>query len=575
MKKLFNKMLLPCLIVATLVLWFGAPATAEEPQYGGHLKMINFGTTLNFHTPDVADWDWKHGYDTGLVMEHLFMGDLQKGPRGTNEYNFKASAWIPPAVTRGELVESWEVEKDPLALVFHLRKGVYWQAKKGVMKRREFVASDVVYSMNRLKAGRKAIPTYVDWANWEVRDKHTVVAKLSKWNANWGYRFGWGYYDAIQAPEQEQIKDGKKIVNPKHWQNMTGTGPYMIKDQKKGHSTTYVKNPDYWDSTPIGGKKYKLPFTDKITYMLIKDRLSRVSALRTGKVDMYMGVDIRDVAGLKKSRPELIWSKYPSTGGFMVSLRMDTKPFDDIRVRRALNIAVNQQEIIDTFYEGEGNLVNYPFPFSFPTVHTPMKDLPKSAQELYTYNPEKAKKMLAEAGYPDGFTFKAQISNTSPTGLDIGAMVAAHLAKVGVKLILEPMDYTSYRSMMIKKKHGPGYFFSTDHGNPFATIRKNFVTGQHWNPYMFADKYLDDTFYKTVEDPNLSAAEAFKIMKDLAVYALDKAPAIWLPGGYSYCAWWPWVQNYYGELRVGAWRPAGIFARIWIDQDLKKKMGYE
>jgi peptide/nickel transport system substrate-binding protein len=259
----------------------------------------------------------------------------------------------------------------------------------------------------------------------------------------------------------------------------------------------------------------------------------------------------------------------------MVSLRMDTKPFDDIRVRRALNIAVNQQEIIDTFLEGDGNLVNYPFPYYFPSVHTPMKDLPKSAQELYTYNPEKAKKMLAEAGYPNGFTFKAQISNSDQIGLDIGAMVVAHLDKVGVKLILEPMDYTSYRSMMIKKKHGPGYFFSNDHGNPFATIRKNFVTNQTWNPYMFADKYLDDTFFTTIENPNLSADEAYKIMKGLAVYALDKAPAIWLPGGYGYCARWPWVKNYYGELRVGAWRAGPIFARIWIDQDLKKKMGYK
>lgn len=577
-KKPIRIILLSCLLAVTLMIGTATIAVAaEKPQYGGTIKMINFGTTLGFHTPDVADWDWKHGHDTGLVMQHLFSGDLQKGPRGTNEFSFQASGWIPPSVTRGELVESWEKELDPLALVFHLRKGIYWQEKKGVMKRREFVASDVVYSMNRFKNGRKAIATYVDWADWSVRDKHTVVATLKSWNANWPYRFGWGYYDGIQAPEQEQIdkKTGKKIVNPKHWKNTTGTGPYMITDNKKGHSTTYTKNKQYWDTTPIDGVDYKLPFTDKIIYILIKDRASRVAALRTGKVDFYMGVDVRDVKGLKKDKPQLQWSKYPSTGGFMVSLRMDTKPFDDIRVRRALNIAVNQQEIIDTFMEGEGNLVNYPFPFSFPTVHTPMKDLPPEAQELYTYNPEKAKKMLADAGYPNGFTFKAQIANNEQINLDIGSMVVAHLAKAGVTLILEPMDYTSYRSMMLKKKHGPGYFFSNDHGNPFATIRKNFVTGQAWNPYMFADKYLDKTFYDTIQDQNLSAPEAYGTMKKLAVYALNKAPAIWLPGGYGYVAWWPWLKNYHGELRVGAWRPSGIFARMWLDLKLKKKMGYK
>ena len=153
-------------------------------------------------------------------------------------------------------------------------------------------------------------------------------------------------------------------------------------------------------------------------------------------------------------------------------------------------------------------------------------------------------------------------------------MVVAYLAKVGVTLELEPMDYGSYLSMMYKKKHGPGYFFSNDHGNPFATIRKNFVTGQTWNPYMMSDKHVDETFFKTVEDPNLSQEEAFAVMKKLAVYCMDQAPAIWLPGGYGYVAWWPWVKNYYGELRVGAWRAAPIFARIWVDQELKKKMGY-
>jgi peptide/nickel transport system substrate-binding protein len=288
-----------------------------------------------------------------------------------------------------------------------------------------------------------------------------------------------------------------------------------------------------------------------------------------------MGIDARDVEGIKKSCPDLKWSRSLTLGGFMVSLRMDTKPFDDIRVRRALNLAVNQQEIIDTLLNGEGELINYPFPNYFKDVYTPYEDLPKTAQELFTYNPEKAKKLLAEAGYPNGFTFKAQIANTSQIGLDIGAMVVAYLAKVGVTLELQTMDYPSYLSMMLKKKHGPGYFFSNDHGNPFATIRKNFVTGQTWNPYMMADKYVDETFFKTVEDPNLSPEEGYAVMKKLAVYCMDKAPAIWLPGGYFYNAWWPWVKNYYGELRVGAWRPGPIFARIWVDEELKKKMGYK
>ena len=79
-------------------------------------------------------------------MEHLMMGDLQKGPRGTKKYAFQANAWIPPDVMRGELLEKWEVKKNPMQIILHLRKGIMWQDKPGVMKARELVADDVVYS---------------------------------------------------------------------------------------------------------------------------------------------------------------------------------------------------------------------------------------------------------------------------------------------------------------------------------------------------------------------------------------------------------------------------------------------
>jgi peptide/nickel transport system substrate-binding protein len=259
----------------------------------------------------------------------------------------------------------------------------------------------------------------------------------------------------------------------------------------------------------------------------------------------------------------------------MLALRMDTKPFDDIRVRRALNLAVNKQEIINSLYGGDGELVNFPFPKTFTSVYTPLEKLPPTAQELFTYNPEKAKKLLTEAGYPNGFTFKAQIPNLPQLQLDLAAMVVAYLAKVGVKVELETMDYPSWLSKMTKKVHSPGLFYSTDHGNPFATIRKCFLPGQAWNPFMMNDQYVDKTWKTTVANANLTDKEAFEEMRKLAVYAIDQAPAVWLPGFYFYTAWWPWVQNYSGEIRVGAWRCAPILARIWIDQEMKKKMGYE
>ena len=91
---------------------------------------------------------------------------------------------------------------------------------------------------------------------------------------------------------------------------------------------------------------------------------------------------------------------------------------------------------------------------------------------------------------------------------------------------------------------------------------------------MMSDPYVDKTWDEVSGNPNLTAKQANAELKKLIVYAIDQAPAIILPQPYSYVAWWPWVKDYYGEKRVGCQRSGPIHARIWIDQEMKKKMGY-
>jgi peptide/nickel transport system substrate-binding protein len=572
MKKNFSWLFLSMLALSLLllgVLVSGAGA-ADKVQVGGTLTYLDVYPTLNPMTWDVDDWNWKHAYDTGFYMEHLLVGDLQKGPRGTKKITFHNNAWIPPDIMTGELLEKWEVKKKPMQIILHLRKGVMWQEKPGVMKARELVADDVVYTISRLKNSRKAIPLYMDFVGkMETPDKYTVIVNMTEWCADWHYRMGWGYYDAIQAPEQEKAPGG-----PKKWENACGTGPYMLAEYKEGHSQIYSKNPNYWGSETIDGKKYKLPLTDKVVMQIIKDEGTQIASLRTGKLDLMMGMDWKHVEGLKKSNPQLQWVRRLATGNYTLALRMDQKPFNDIRVRRAMNLAINKKEIIDSFFGGNAELHTYPFPPTFTDVYTPLDKLPPSVRELYTYNPEKAKKLLAEAGYPNGFTFKAQVSNAGQAGMDIAAMVVAYLAKIGVTLVLDPMDYPSHLSRMTKKNHSEGYFFSNDHGGPFSAIRKNFLTGQTWNPHMMSIPYVDKTWSDVVENPKLTDKQALEAMKKLAVYISEQVPCVILPTAYTYGAWWPWVKNYYGEIRVGAHRASPIISRIWIDQELKKKMGY-
>ena len=97
-----------------------------------------------------------------------------------------------------------------------------------------------------------------------------------------------------------------------------------------------------------------------MVYRIIKDEATRTTALRTGKLDILESIRWQDIDSLKTSAPQLKWNRWLSTGGTFLAMRTDTKPFDDIRVRRALNFAVNKEEIIKSYYNGNAELFAYP-----------------------------------------------------------------------------------------------------------------------------------------------------------------------------------------------------------------------
>jgi peptide/nickel transport system substrate-binding protein len=198
--------------------------------------------------------------------------------------------------------------------------------------------------------------------------------------------------------------------------------------------------------------------------------------------------------------------------------------------------------------------------------------MPDSIKELFAYNPDKAKKLLAEAGFPKGFTFKVQVCACNPDHMDLLPLVAAYLEQVGVKMEIQTMEYAAFLSAMTSKTNAPGYFMNNGHTNPTRTLHKSFYTKEVWNPSQYADPAYDKKLMAMYAEPDESKRQT--MIKELTREIVDKAPYIWLPTPYNYTAWWPWVKNYNGELRAGAVRPGPIYARIWVDQDMKKKMGY-
>jgi peptide/nickel transport system substrate-binding protein len=567
---MLNRRTLACALASSLACggaWAQAkPATvAEKPQYGGTLNIGQVYYTVSPLSFDAADWTWKFNQDTGLTYEMLFAADLDKSERKGGKYSFRNDAWIPTDGLRGELAEKWRVMENPWRVEVQLRKGILFPAKEGVMAQRELTAEDIVYSFERLAKSPKKIATYYDHVQKaEAKDRYTVLFTFSTYNSEWDYRFGWGYYGAIQPKE---VAD----KGASNWKNANGTGPFMLDNYIQGNSLTYKKNPVYWGTETIGGQAHKLPFVDQITYRVVKDEATMLTSLRTAKVDVLEAVRWSAVAELKKTAPQIQWKRSLSLNTPMIALRTDTKPFDDVRVRRALNMAVNKAEIAKTYWGGNAELLTHPMHPDWPGYYEPLATLPDSIKELFAYNPDKAKKLLAEAGYPNGFSFKTMVS-TADTNQDMWSMVAAYLAKVGVKMEIQVIEYPAYLSAMGTKKHTAGYAQNLGGSNPTTSLRKSFMTGQYWNPAMYADPAFDKKIAEMYAEPDERVRQVKAKLLNREI--LESAPHIWLPAAYFYTGWWPWVKNYGGELRAGAERQGPIHARIWVDQELKKKMGF-
>ena len=542
-----------------------ASAEPERPQYGGSLDIATANYTVGPMSWDIADWAWKLNADS-LHLEQLFTADLSKARSHGGKYRFTLDAWLPADAVRGELAESWIWKDNPPRVEIKLRRGVTFPAKAGVMAARELVAEDVVFSYNRTVNSPKKLADFLDHiAKVEATERHTVVFTFNHYQSDWDYRYGWGYFSPIVPKE---VVD----AGATNWRNANGTGPFQLTDVVTGNSQTYLKNPAYWGKDQIAGQDYALPFVNKLTIRVIKDEAAVLTALRTAKLDLLETIRWSAVEELKQHAPALKWNRRLASSGQYLSLRTDVKPFDDIRVRRALNMAINRQDIVNGFYNGNAELFAYPLTPDFIGYYEPLVAMPETVKELFVYNPDKARKLLAEAGYATGFSFKVQVCTCAIDLMDLLPLIAAQLEQVGVKIEIVPMDYGALYSLMRNGTNAAGVFVTNGYGNPTQTLRKNFVKAQYFNTSLWDDKAFEAKL-ASVYTERVEAKQQATI-RELSRDILDKAPYVWLPTPYVYSAWWPWVKNYEGELYVGGARATPIYARIWVDQALKKKLGF-
>jgi peptide/nickel transport system substrate-binding protein len=207
------------------------------------------------------------------------------------------------------------------------------------------------------------------------------------------------------------------------------------------------------------------------------------------------------------------------------------------------------------------------------TVYTPYEDLPASVRELYDYDPAKARQMLADAGYPNGFSTKLNVGSANPLWQDFMALLKAQWEEVGVETEIVIRDPSAHNKIKYEQTYTGVLAQNWETGNLIAALSR-FQTGTTMN----FGAWYDDTFDAMVSRMTaeiLTDAETEAIAKEAAVYMAGQVPAIPLSATPEAVYWWPWLKNYYGEINILD-RSMGreVIGYCWIDQDLKAEMGY-
>lgn len=543
----------------------------DVPQYGGTLTWIENLDITRTLDPGSMGFASAHMIG-GTVVESLAVGNWAKGPGGSNEFAFQGY-YIPSPMLTGDLAESWEVSPDGLTYTVHLRKGVHFQNRPPV-NGRELTADDVKYCWDRklgTGSGFTKMTAYFVEGMDEIesitaKDKYTVVFKAKRFSYLVLDFVLVGYYMNIYPRE---VID--KYGNMDDWHNVVGTGPFMLTDYVANSSATLTKNPDYYRYDELHPEN-RLPYIDEIKKLVIVDQSTQFAAIRSYKADFYSyrGAFLRDKLALEKEMPQLQFCRGGSGKGFAVYPKWSVAPFDNLKVRQALMYAVDRVEMATIINgipdESYASWMNADF--GEPGGFIPFEKLPQDVKDLYTYNPEKAKQLLKEAGYPDGFS--VDIWQNKDEDFSHIEILKNHWAKVGVKLNIVLKDSTTIQNAHSNNGY-PGFIGSEIGAVSVVThfrsleIKINGPGGWNTAEGKKAMQMWDDTC-ATVEE----AARVAK-MKELNIYLLRNVvgiPLILQPVPYDVVQ--PWVGGWYNMYQLRKHEPGTVVMRVWIDAAKKR-----
>jgi peptide/nickel transport system substrate-binding protein len=363
------------------------------------------------------------------------------------------------------------------------------------------------------------------------------------------------------------------------WHHAVGTGPFILKDFDANSHADFVRNPDYWGHDERYPQN-KIPYVDKLKLLIIPDQKTVLEEMRAGRIDAADQISPVLAQEIRKTNPEIIQIALPQTA-VTIDPRNDTPPFNDLRVRKAMQMAIDLPGIARDYYKGTVE----PYPSTLTGRELtgwgfPYEQWPQELKNEYAYNPAAAKKLLAEAGYPNGF--KTNIVANSSADMNLLPIVKSYFADIGIDMEIRPMESTDWVDFVVThRKHDQlAYTAVSPFGHAYEPIRQlsRLHTGYSSNHLMVSDPVFD------AFQPKASAAktdaELKQVMKDANERIARQHYAISLLKPMQYSLHQPWFKGYHGQFG-SVCSPAGspqlLFfypARFWIDHDLKKKLGH-
>jgi peptide/nickel transport system substrate-binding protein len=330
-------------------------------------------------------------------------------------------------IMEGDLAESWKASDDGLTYTFTIRPNAKWH-NKAPLNGRPVTANDVAWSFEHFMKVSPQKTTFDVVAGVSAADDRTVQFKLKEPYAPFEAAIGSPIFWILPKEVVEADGDASKRV--------IGSGPFIFDKYDKGIAFSGKRNSDYY--------RQGEPRIDEFSALIIPDTATQMAGLRGKEID-FLQVPQQEVETLQKSNPEIQWVEWEFLYIPFMYWKLDQPPFNDARVRQAVSMALDRDEMIKVVYSGRGNWNNaVPWALSESWLDPRSADQGPTAQ-FFKHDPAEAKKLLAAAGYPDGL--KVEMLSTPGYGqiwVQQVELVQQQLKKSGIDATIKMQEYAAY-----------------------------------------------------------------------------------------------------------------------------------